>query len=84
MLGKATGLPAAAIGSHLLPIQTFCVREGLPKLTILVVNKQTGHPGEGLQVVDFAREVYEVFEFDWLSFKAPGSEVGPNAEDFAQ
>lgn len=81
-LGKLVGLPAAAIGRSLYPIQYFCKQQGLPPLTVLVVNQATGRPGEGLDVDDFAKMVQEVFEFNWLSYKSPGSEVGPNAEDF--
>ena len=81
-LGKLVGLPAAAIGRSLYPIQYFCKQQGLPPLTVLVVNQATGRPGEGLDVDDFAKMVQEVFEYDWISYKAPGSEVGPDAEDF--
>jgi hypothetical protein len=83
-LGKLVGLPAAAIGRSLYPIQYFCKQQGLPPLTVLVVNQATGRPGEGLDVDDFAKMVQEVFEFDWISYKAPGSEVGPNSEDLKQ
>ena len=83
-VGKLVGLPAAAIGRSLYPIQHFCKQQKLPPLTVLVVNQETGLPGEGLEVNDFAKMVEEVFEFDWISYKAPGSEVGPNAEDLKQ
>jgi hypothetical protein len=84
LLGKLVGLPAAAIGRSLYPIQYFCKQQGLPPLTVLVVNQVTGRPGEGLDVYDFAKMVQEVFEFDWISYTAPSSEVGPNAEDLKQ
>jgi len=80
--GKLVGLPAAAIGKSLYPIQYFCKQQGLPPLTVLVVNQATGRPGEGLDVDDFAKMVQEVFEYDWISYKAPEAEVGPDAEDF--
>lgn len=81
-LGKLVGLPSSAIGRSLYPIQYFCKQQGLPPLTVLVVNQATGLPGEGLEVDDFAKVVQEVFEFEWITYKAPGSEVGPEAEDF--
>lgn len=80
--GKLTGLPAVAIGRDLLPIQYFCKQQGLPPLTVLVVNQATGRPGEGLLVDDFALTLQEVFNFDWLIYKAPHSQVGPKEEDF--
>lgn len=81
-LGKLVGLPAAAIGRSLYPIQYFCKQQGLPPLTVLVVNQETGLPGEGLVVDDFAKMVQEVFAFEWISYRVPGAEVGPDAEDF--
>jgi len=81
-LGKLVGLPAAAIGRSLYPIQYFCKQQGLPPLTVLVVNQSTGIPGKGFKVDDFAKMVQEVFEFEWISYKAPKAEVGPDAEDF--
>lgn len=83
-IGKLVGLPAAAIGRSLYPIQYFCKQHELPPLTVLVVNQATGLPGEGLRVddFDFALTLQEVFNFEWLTYKAPHSQVGPKEEDF--
>ena len=81
-LGRLVGLPAAAIGRSLYPIQDFCKQQKLPPLTVLVVNQATNLPGDGLEVDDFDKMVQEVFEFEWITYKAPGSEVGPNEEVF--
>lgn len=81
-IGKLMGLPAAGIGRALYPIQDFCKQHELPPLTVLVVNQATGLPGDGLEVTDFPKMVQDVFEFDWISYKAPGSDVGPNEEQF--
>ena len=45
MLAKLTGVPAAALGKLLEPIQSYCIIERLPPLTILVVRQETGLPG---------------------------------------
>ena len=84
LVGRLVGLPAAAVGRDLFPIQYFCHQRGLPPLTVLVVNQITGLPGDGLAVENFAKSIQEVFEFDWLAYNAPGRDVGPKAEDFEQ
>ena len=83
LVGKLVGLPAAAIGRDLLPLQLYCKQQGLPPLTVLVVNQATGLPGEGVPVDDFALTLQQVFNFDWLTYKAPQSQVGPKEEDFS-
>ena len=45
MLAKLIGVPAAALGKLLEPIQSYCIVERLPPLTILVVRQETGLPG---------------------------------------
>jgi len=84
MAGKITGLPPAALGKHLYPIQYYCQQQKpeLPPLTVLVVQQDSGLPGEGLMVADFAKSIQEVFNFDWFMHKAPKSKMGPDAEDF--
>ena len=50
----------------------FCERNKLPPLTMLVVNANTGKPGEGCRVegdMDAQRE--KVFKFDWFSVEPP-------------
>jgi hypothetical protein len=81
-LGKLVGLPARGIGRDLFPIQYFCEQRGLPPLTVLVVNQSTGLPGKGLPVGDFAKAVHEVFKFDWITYTAPSSRIGPKEKDF--
>jgi len=47
-------------------VMFFCRASGLPPLTVLVVNQETGRPGDGLtgvEDVDRARE--RVFQYDW-------------------
>jgi putative restriction endonuclease len=45
--GKLTGLPQFAVGDNLIPIQNYCIQNGLPPLTALVVSEKTGLPSEG-------------------------------------
>lgn len=71
-LAKLTGYLAPGMGSILAVLMRYCAHRGLPPLTVLVVNKNTGRPGEGLLTSaahDQDRE--RVYEFDWLSLKPP-------------
>jgi hypothetical protein len=55
-------------------IMDWCAREGLPALTVLVVEKETGLPSTGLTTVqqgDFPAEQQRVFAFDWYSIFPP-------------
>jgi len=45
-----TGLHLPAIGRALFPIQYYCESKSLPRLTVLVVRKNTGMPGDGLPI----------------------------------
>ncbi len=56
----------------------YCEQHGLPPLTVLVVNKNTGLPGEGFPGSEPQRgRVRErVFQFDWYGV------YPPTAEDF--
>ena len=72
LLGRLTGMPPAGLGSVLEPIQSYCLLNGLPALTALVVNKSTGLPGTGfIAAADVPREFIRVFEYDWLSIGCP-------------
>ena len=53
-------------------IMGWCHEEGLPPLTVLVVNEETGLPGSGLtSVSDFPAAMQQVFRFNWFSIKPP-------------
>ena len=51
----------------------YCDREGLPALTSIVVNKETGKPGPGFN--DRGRDLpdlqNEVFRFPWFDYYPP-------------
>jgi hypothetical protein len=55
-------------------VVNWCIREGLPALTSLVVEKESGKPLTGLATVEndgFAAEQQRVFAFDWFSIMPP-------------
>lgn len=59
----------------------YCEQHGLPPLTVLVVNKNTGRPGEGgLPYTDDEQGKLRerVFKFDWYGV------YPPSAEEFAK
>lgn len=64
------GILASPLGC----IMGWCYENGLPPLTALVVNGETGIPGEGLYVErpgDLPAAQQEVFEFNWYSLFPP-------------
>jgi hypothetical protein len=63
------------MGQMLAPIQSYCLQENLPPLTILVVNAETGLPGVGfIAAEDIPRVQGEVFRFDWVDYGCPSVE----------
>ncbi|MFA6468291.1 MAG: hypothetical protein WCW35_05285 [Bacteroidota bacterium] len=72
MLSRLVGMPPAALGGMLEPIQTFCQRNNLPPLTVLVVQQDSGLPGTGfIAAADIPKAQADVFNYDWLDFGAP-------------
>ena len=47
LLSKLIGVPRAGLGQLLEPIQSFCLLNKFPPLTILVVSAESGMPGSG-------------------------------------
>lgn len=67
-LGKLIGVPSAGMGQLLEPIQSYCLINKLPPLTILVVQQDSGLPGSGFRgatAPEYAKSQAEVFAFDW-------------------
>lgn len=65
------------MGQFLEPIMRLCKDRGWPPLTVLVVNQESGLPGDGLttlQNVNSDRE--DVFRFNWFGH------VPPESKDF--
>ena len=63
------------LGSFLGPIMFLCEEKNLPPLTVLVVNKETGLPGEGLTTLENVnRDREKVFAHDWFGVDPPGTD----------
>ena len=62
---------AGTLGKFLGYILEYCPTQKLPPLTALVVNSQTGLPGEGFTVEDVGAARESVFNFDWYSVVPP-------------
>ena len=76
IVGRLTGLPARGLGRNLEPIQSYCLLNGLPPLTILVVSQDSGMPGVGfIAAQDIPRTQQQVFAHDWLAEDAPTPEA---------
>ena len=73
-LADALGIPggARAMRHYLAPVMYYCREQQLPPLTVLVVNRETGLPGEGLTTlenVNLDRE--KVFAYKWFQREPP-------------
>jgi len=76
-LSKLIGVPTAGLGQLLEPIQSYCLRQTIPPLTILVVQQESGHPGVGFtgaNVDEYARAYMGVYRYDWLEHGNPQPE----------
>ena len=72
MLSDLIGVPRQGLGQLLEPIQSYCLVHDLPPLTILVVSKTTGMPGQGfIAAEDIPKTQQEVFNYAWLEHGAP-------------
>jgi len=76
ILAKLIGVPRPGLGQLLEPIQSYCMLNELPPLTILVVSEETGMPGEGfIAAQDIPKTQMQVFTFDWFTHGAPSPEA---------
>jgi len=67
------------MGQFLDPIMKYCKLNGLPPLTVLIVEKYLGVPGKGLITVkDADSEREQVYDYDWFNV------YPPNETEFAQ
>ena len=77
ILSRLIGVPAAGLGQLLEPIQSYCLMNQLPPLTILVVRQSTGLPGSGFTgaaAEELTQNQISVFSYNWLEHGNPGSE----------
>ena len=75
---------ARSMRVYLNPIMCYCVNRGLPALTAVVVNQDTGRPGEGLITVNqenIDAEWESVFRYDWRGEYQPTPEELKREED---
>ena len=72
-IAKILGMKGAGVMAQFLgPIMWYCENNDLPPLTVLVVNQETGLPGEGLSTIEEVNSDRElVFNYDWFSLKPP-------------
>ncbi|ENP8449977.1 hypothetical protein [Vibrio parahaemolyticus] len=74
IVGDLIGVPRFALAQLLEPIQSYCLLNKLPALTVLVVNK-SGEPGLGfIAAKDLPLEQHKVFEHPWLEIHTPSPE----------
>jgi len=74
-VGGYIGMAPAGLGKCLEPIQSYCILNRLPALTVLVVNR-SGRPSEGfIASSDILSEQLKVYNTDWLSIKTPTVEM---------
>jgi putative restriction endonuclease len=63
------GMPPA-LGRWMEPIQSYCIINRLPPLTVLVVSDVDGMPGAGFVAVSDVPEAQaHVFRHDWFAMK---------------
>jgi len=63
---------AGVLGQFLGPVRCFCEDNDYPPLTVLVVNQDTGLPGEGLSTLeDVNTDREHVFKYPWFEIKPP-------------
>jgi len=76
-LSGLISVPRAGLGQLLEPIQSYCILNKLPPLTILVVQQESGLPGSGFtgaSASDLAKAQMTVFSYDWLIHGNPQPE----------
>jgi len=75
IISKLIGVPRPGLGQLLEPIQSYCILNKLPPLTILVVSEETGMPGKGfIAAKDIPKTQMAVFAFDWINQGTPSPE----------
>lgn len=78
-----TGIQRQSLGQFLDPIAEYCLGQGLPPITILVVKKDTGVPGSGFRAHEintaekFAQALATVFLEDWNKRSPKLEDLGP-------
>lgn len=74
-LGRLLGTVPLAVRYALGPIQRYCIAEGLPPLTMLVVSKSTGKQGQGYVGGRTDDALEEVLQYPWKDLENPFSDL---------
>lgn len=85
-LGHKIGIHHRAVRYVLGLIQNYCMDNELPPLTILVINQDTGKPGDGFIAWDIENTedgVKKVYNYNWKRMNNPFGfvEIGMTSED---
>ncbi len=76
IVGRLIGVPRQGLGRLLEPIQSYCLVQQLPPLTLLVVSEVNGQPSPGFTATqEIPQERQQVFGFNWLDHPAPTPEL---------
>ncbi|MCY2979446.1 MAG: hypothetical protein NTU79_12350 [Planctomycetota bacterium] len=76
IVARLTGLLRPSLGGFLEPIQSYCLVNNLPPLTVIVVSTVDGRPGTGNIQSDNPLEAFiSVFAHNWLETLAPSADV---------
>lgn len=74
-VSELIGGPARSLGRWLEPIQSYCLIEDLPPLSVLVVSESNGMPGSGfIAAADVPAAQAQVFRHDWRRVPVPTPE----------
>ena len=74
ILGRLIGVPRQGLGQLLEPIQSYCIINHLPPLSVLVVTDKSGLPGEGfIAAGDVPHAQAQVFAQNWLKSMPPSA-----------
>jgi hypothetical protein len=69
-LAQIVGGMPQGLGRWMEPIQSYCIINGLPPLTVLVVSEVDGIPGSGFVAAsDVPSAQARVFRHDWFAMK---------------
>lgn len=72
LVARHSGMHVAGLGAVLEQVQSYCMLNGLPPLTAIVVRKESGQPSGGFSAAtDVPRAFMQVFEHDWLATHCP-------------
>jgi len=82
LLGDKIGVPPWGLANHLDLLMRDCKRKDLPPITVLVVQKDSGRPGEGFTTFeDLHRDRERVFAHDWYRMKPLAvADLGPDPD----